>query len=88
MESKSESEYKLTFLEIETDKFYHDEYLNNKRMNYNRLAEDDQVYRYWVNISEHLKLKKPTKEQFCFSVKCITNLKLEFKGWSFEKTIF
>ena len=78
-----DNRYQLNFLEIETDKFYHDEYLENKRQNYERLGKDDQVYRYWENICGHLGLKKPSKEQFKFRVICIGNIKKEWNGWDF-----
>ncbi|HIJ90599.1 MAG: hypothetical protein OEV89_07505 [Desulfobulbaceae bacterium] len=82
-----DNRYQLNFLEIETDKFYHDEYLENKRQNYERLGKDDQVYRYWENVSEQLGLKKPSKEQFKFSVTCVGNIKKEFRAWDFVKEI-
>lgn len=79
-----DNRYQLKFLEVETDKFYHDEYLENKRQNYERLGTDDQVYRYWENVSGHLGLKNPIKEKFKFSVTCIGNIKKEWRGWEFK----
>lgn len=82
-----ENRYQLNFLEIETEKPDWHNHLENKRKNYERLGKDDQVYRYWENICEHLKLKKPTKEQFKFSVLCIGNIKKDWLGWGFKQGI-
>jgi hypothetical protein len=84
VEAESPTKYRLLFLEVETDKFYHDEYLENKKLNYERLGTDNQVYRYWCNVSEHLGLKKPSREQFCFSVCCLGNIKKEWNAWTFK----
>lgn len=82
-----DNRYQLNFLEIETDKFYHDDYLENKRHNYERLGKDDQVYRYWENMSGYLGLKKPNKELFKFRVICIGNIDKDWCGWEFKKTL-
>lgn len=88
VEAESDIKYRLSFLEVETEKPDWDNYLENKKYNYERLGKDDQVYRYWENVSEHLGLKKPTKEQFKFCVVCHGKIKKEWRGWEFRKEIY
>lgn len=88
VEAESDTKYRLSFLEVETEKPDWDNYMENKKRNYERLGKDDQVYRYWENVSEHLGLKKPTKEQFKFRVVCHGTIKKEWRGWEFRKEIY
>jgi hypothetical protein len=87
VEAESSIKYRLFFLEIEQEKADWHNHLEKKRANYERLGMDNQVYRYWYNVSEHLGLKKPSREQFCFSILCIGNIKKEWSSWSFKKEL-
>lgn len=70
--------YKLEFLEIESDKPNWIDYLENKRINYIRLAKDRQVYSYWKAFSSYLSLTAPDIKDFRFSVVIIGKIQLDF----------
>lgn len=77
--------YKLTFLEIESEKFGWDNYLENKRENYLKLASDLAFYDFWTTASKILGLRIPTKEQLKFSVTFVCSLKRDFgNGFNFK----
>jgi len=62
-------EYRLTFLEVEISPKT-DEYLGNKRRNYERLSQDYELWNgWWREQSKHLRLPFCTIDQFCFSVR-------------------
>jgi len=66
---KNESTYKITFLEVENPKAGWDDYLENKKSNYKRLASDYDVYGKWWKVwSERLNIPYCTEEEFCFNV--------------------
>lgn len=78
--------YKLEFLEVESHKPNWIDYLENKRINYIRLAKDRQAYSYWKAFSNYLSLPAPDINAFKFSVSIIGNIKLDFgKGFNFMK---
>lgn len=79
-----EGRYKIEFVEVEAKKPYWEERLMEKERNYRRLAQDEAVYKYWCNLCKPLGLPKPDIRDFCFSVICIGNKKMEFEGWKFE----
>lgn len=78
--------YKLTFLEIESEKFAWDNYLENKRDNYLKLAKDIAFYDFWKEASKILGLRVPTKQELKFSVTFVCSLKRDFgKGFNFKE---
>lgn len=75
--------YQLNFIEVEAKKPKWAEYLEDKREKYNRLAQDEIVYKYWSIMSSHLGLKCPAIEDFKFGVWCIGDIEREWRGWCF-----
>jgi len=86
-DKENPTKYQLNFLEIEAEKQDWDAHLEGKRINYERLGYDDQAYSYWVAKSGQIGFRKPTREQFCFRVMCVGNIKKEWRGWEFRKEI-
>lgn len=77
--------YKLTFLEIESEKFGWNNYLENKRDNYLKLAKDIAFYDYWTTASKILGLRVPTKQELKFSVTFVCSLDRKFgNGFNFK----
>jgi hypothetical protein len=79
--------YQLNFIEVEAKKPKWAEYLEGKRINYDRLARDERVYRYWQGVAPHLGLTCPPIEQFKFSVMCIGGLNADWPGWRFKENV-
>jgi len=80
--------YKLTFLEIESEKFGWDGYLENKRNNYLKLAKDLAFYDFWKTASKILGLRIPTKQELKFNVTFVCSLQRDFgKGFNFKQQI-
>jgi hypothetical protein len=80
--------YKLVFLEIEASKANWSNWLENKRINYLRLAQDRQVYAYWKTQCNHLNIAPPKIEDFKFSVTIVGNVKKEFgPGFNFVESL-
>lgn len=63
--------YQLRFIEVEAKKPKWEEYIDDKLRKYERLARDEQVYRYWREMSQYLGLKCPAMERFRFGVEVI-----------------
>ncbi|MHB8581038.1 MAG: hypothetical protein ACYDA4_14435, partial [Ignavibacteriaceae bacterium] len=76
--------YKLEFLEVEASKPDWDNWLENKRINYLKLAKDNQAYSYWKTYCSYLSLPVPNIKDFKFSVSIIGNVKKDFgQGFNF-----
>lgn len=81
---KENRKYKLTFLEIETKKPDWENYIENKRDNYLKLAKDIRFFNYWSEICPLLGLPQPKIDKLHYSVYFIGNIKCDFgKGFSF-----
>lgn len=83
-----DNKYKLMFLEIESEKPKWKNYLERKKENYKRLAQDSKVFSYWMTTAPLLDLKIPDKNRFCFCVACIGKIKADWSGWIFGETIY
>jgi hypothetical protein len=76
--------YKLEFLEIEASKSNWNDWLENKRINYLKLAKDKQVYSYWKVQCNYLDIPVPDIKDFRFSVSVIGKVKHNFgEGFNF-----
>lgn len=64
--------YQLRFIEVEAKKPKWEEYIDDKRRKYERLARDEQVYRYWREMSQYLGLKCPNMADFRFKLEVMT----------------
>ncbi|MBS1514086.1 MAG: hypothetical protein JSS63_03575 [Bacteroidetes bacterium] len=83
---KENSKYKLTFLEIEASKPKWNEYLEQKRDNYLRLAKSIDFYQYWIEAAPKIGLTKPYIENFKFNVLFVCETERNFgKGFNFAK---
>lgn len=83
---KYEDKYKLTFLEIESEKFGWNNYLENKQENYLKLAKDIAFYDFWKTASKILGLRVPTKQELKFSVTFVCSLDRKFgNGFKFKE---
>jgi hypothetical protein len=81
---KNEDKLKLTFLEIEAQKYGWADYLEKKKENYLLLAKDLKFYDYWKNYSRILNLKELTQQELKFSVTFICSLQKDFgEGFNF-----
>lgn len=76
--------YKLTFLEVELKKPDWDNYLENKRDNYLRLAKDINFYHYWASVCPLLGFPPPDVSTLGFSVCFVGNITKDFgEGFRF-----
>lgn len=83
-----DNRYKLEFLEIEVDKPDWINWIENKRVNYLKLAQDRQVYAYWKSVCSYLDLAVPDEKDFKFSVSIIGDIKLDLgKGFNFMEEL-
>ena len=76
--------YQLNFIEVEAKKPNWKEHLEGKRANYERLARDERVYRYWQGVAPHVGLPVPKIEDFKFQVRCFSEITFDWRGWRFE----
>jgi len=80
--------YKLEFLEVEYNKPDWISYLENKRVNYLKLAQDRQVFAYWKSVCSYLNLPVPDESAFKFSVSVIGKICLDFgNGFNFRESL-
>lgn len=83
------NKYKLEFLEIEAEKPDWVDWVENKRINYLKLASDRQVYAYWKSVCSYLNLPVPEERVFRFSVSFVGKIKLDFgKGFNFVERLW
>jgi hypothetical protein len=75
---KQDSQYKLTFLEIEKPKSNWESYLDQKRINYLKLSQDIEVYNYWMSVVDKLGLSPVELSDFKFTVTIVSSIK---KDW-------
>jgi hypothetical protein len=75
---KLDSRYSLIFLEVEASKSGWDNWLEDKRYNYLKLAKDIAVYEYWQKTAPRLNLPVPSIDSFKFTVSIIGKIK---KDW-------
>lgn len=69
---KRDDAYKLKFLEVETPKGNWSDYLEDKRLKYQRIASDYNTWdRWWRKWSAKLNLPMCDVNDFCFSVEVI-----------------
>lgn len=89
MLDKAKDVYQLNFIEIESKKpdLFWQQHLEGKRQNYERLARDPIVYKYWQIMSQHLGLKCPAIGEFRFGVWCVGDIRREWHGWVFSKSV-
>jgi hypothetical protein len=66
---KRDNAYKIEMLEVEEPKSNWNAYLEDKKLNYTKLASDIEIYEKWWKVwSEKLKLPYPKMDNFCFDV--------------------
>lgn len=75
---KANSLYKLTFIEVESKKPKWEEYLESKKTNYLKLAQDIRVYREWEKYCTKLSLPVPNINEFCFTVSFYGSIQKDF----------
>jgi hypothetical protein len=76
--------YKLEFLEVEASKLGWNDWLENKRINYLKLARDRQAYAYWKSQCTYLDISPPDIKDFKFSVIFVCSIKIDFgQGFNF-----
>jgi hypothetical protein len=81
---KKDGKVKLQFVEVETKKGNWQEYLEKKKVNYELIARDFNIYdKWWRRWSDILRLPLCPIENFCFSVRCYADLKNDWPGWEF-----
>lgn len=80
--------YKLEFLEVEAKKPNWDSYLENKRINYLKLASEKRPFSYWVSQCKLLDLPIPDINNFKFSVSIVGSIKKDFgTGFNFMNNL-
>lgn len=79
--------YKLEFLEVEASKTYWEKHLQKKKENYERLAKDEIVYRYWLHRANMLGMYQPKREEFCFCVCVVGDVYRDWEGWKWLKNL-
>jgi len=84
----TKEKYKLEFLEVEASKSNWDNWLENKRINYLKLAGEKRVFSYWVSQCKLLDLPVPGINDFRFSVSIIGKLNKDFgEGFKFLEVL-
>lgn len=84
----TKEKYYLEFLEVEVSKSNWPTYLEQKRINYLRLAGDIKAYNYWKEKCELLNLTAPDIKDFRFSVSVIGKVKKDFgTGFNFMEEL-
>jgi len=84
----TEERYKLEFLEVEAGKSNWDNYLEQKRVNYLKLASEKRPYTYWSWQCGLLNLTAPDINDFRFSVSIIGKVKKDFgTGFNFMEEL-
>ncbi|MDY6895448.1 MAG: hypothetical protein SVO01_08565 [Thermotogota bacterium] len=82
---KFENGYQIQFLEVENPKGHWEDYLSSKKVKYEVIANDYNLYDKWWRLhSERLGLQFPEVDQFKFTVLCYSKLKFDWPGWSFN----
>jgi len=80
--------YKLEFLEVEASKSNWNDWLENKRINYLKLAGEKRPFSYWVSQCKLLDLPIPDIKDFRFSVSIIGKIKKDFEtGFNFMENL-
>lgn len=80
--------YKLEFLEIEAKKPNWADVIENKRINYLKLANSKLAYSFWLDKCYHLGIKPPDIKEFKFSVNFIGKIKKDFGvGFNFVEEL-
>jgi hypothetical protein len=79
--------YKLEFLEIEAGKSNWSDYLETKRINYLKLAQDEIAFSYWKAQCSYLNIKPPDIKDFKFSVTIIGNITKDWAGFNFKERL-
>ena len=80
--------YKLEFLEVEASKSNWNDWLENKRINYLKLAQDKHAYSYWKEQCNYLDLSVPNINDFRFSVNIIGKIEKDFgEGFNFKESL-
>jgi hypothetical protein len=72
--NKETRKYKLTFIEVEAKKPKWEEVIDEKIINYIRLAKDIKFYEKWAEFCEQLKLPKPDIQLIKFEVTIFGNI--------------
>jgi len=84
----TKEKYKLEFLEIEVSKSNWDDWLENKRINYLKLAAEKRPHTYWSWQCGLLNLAAPDIKGFKFSVSIIGKVKKDFgEGFNFMEEL-
>ena len=84
----TKEKYKLEFLEVEASKSNWNDWLENKRINYLRLAGEKRPFSYWVSQCKLLDLPVPDINKFCFSVSIIGKVNNNFgEGFNFKEEL-
>lgn len=84
----TKEKYRLEFLEVEAGKSNWDNYLENKRVNYLKLAGEKRPFSYWVSQCNFLDLPIPDIKNFNFSVSIIGKVKNDFgTGFNFKERL-
>ncbi len=80
--------YKLEFIEVEASKSNWNDWLENKRINYLKLAGEKRPFSYWVTQCKLLELPIPDINDFKFSVSVIGTIKKDFgTGFNFMEEL-
>jgi hypothetical protein len=81
---RKDGKARLVFIEVEKKKGNWQKYLLEKKDKYERIGDDLDIYdKWWRRWSGILKLDFCPAEEFCFSVRCYSELKFDWQGWEF-----
>lgn len=82
---KKDGKARLVFIEVERKKGNWEKYLLDKKEKYERIGADPDIYdKWWRRWSDILKLELCPVEEFCFSVRCYSEIKFDWEGWEFR----
>jgi hypothetical protein len=78
LHDEENKKYKLTFLEVEAKKSDWNNYIQQKKEKYLRLARDIEFYNTWMILAKKLEFPHPEISTLKFSVRIIGSIKKDF----------
>lgn len=82
---RKDKKARLVFIEVENKKGNWEKYLRDKKEKYERISRDINICnKWWRRWSDILKLELCPVEEFCFSVRCYSEIKFDWQGWEWK----
>jgi len=81
---RKDGKVRLVFIEVEKKKGNWGKYLSEKKEKYERIASDPEIHdKWWRRWCDTLHFNLCQAEEFCFSVRCYSQINFNWSGWEF-----